>query len=64
VTIFRDGREVRSLPLVTADAVPKAGILRKLVRHPLGVIAVVALLALAGARLRRQAGRKTGVSAP
>jgi serine-type D-Ala-D-Ala carboxypeptidase (penicillin-binding protein 5/6) len=57
VTVLVDGRRVRIVPLVTADAVPRAGFLRKVVqivvRPWLGLAALV-LGALAVERRRRR----------
>jgi D-alanyl-D-alanine carboxypeptidase (penicillin-binding protein 5/6) len=56
-TVFVDGRRVRTVPLVTADAVPRAGILRKLVHWflwPLLLIALAVAVAVAIGRRRRR----------
>jgi serine-type D-Ala-D-Ala carboxypeptidase (penicillin-binding protein 5/6) len=55
--VFVDGKRVRTIALVTADAVPKAGVARKLAHWlawPLTVIALVALAVLAFGRKRRR----------
>jgi D-alanyl-D-alanine carboxypeptidase (penicillin-binding protein 5/6) len=55
-TVLVEGRPVRSVPLVTASAVPHAGILRKLVHwvtRPLAVIVILAVAILL-AELRRR----------
>lgn len=61
LTIFRDGKRVRVVPLLTAAPVPEAGIARKVAHHPAAVVAITALLALAGLSLRRGLARKGGV---
>ena len=47
VTVYRDGRRVRSVPLVTAAAVPEAGLLRKVWSAVWSPIAVLAVLGIA-----------------
>jgi D-alanyl-D-alanine carboxypeptidase (penicillin-binding protein 5/6) len=47
VTVYRDGRRVRSVPLVTAAAVPEAGLLRKVWSAVWSPIAVLAILGIA-----------------
>jgi D-alanyl-D-alanine carboxypeptidase (penicillin-binding protein 5/6) len=56
-TVFVDGQRVRTIPLVTAGAVPKAGILRKLVHWflwPFIVLALAAAAVMAIGRRRRR----------
>jgi D-alanyl-D-alanine carboxypeptidase (penicillin-binding protein 5/6) len=56
-TVFVDGRRVRTVPLVTAGAVPRAGIVRKLVHWflwPFTVVALAVTAAVAIARRRRR----------
>jgi serine-type D-Ala-D-Ala carboxypeptidase (penicillin-binding protein 5/6) len=56
VTVDRDGRRVRSVPLVTAASVPEAGLVRKawsLLRGPAAVL-VVGIAALLIVRRRRR----------
>jgi D-alanyl-D-alanine carboxypeptidase (penicillin-binding protein 5/6) len=67
VAVFKEGRKVRSLPLFTAEAVPEAGLLRKLVHSLAFWVAVVLVLGLAvitiqrrGARRRHRQARKSG----
>jgi serine-type D-Ala-D-Ala carboxypeptidase (penicillin-binding protein 5/6) len=58
-SVFVDGRRVRTVPLVTADAVPKAGFARKVAHWLVRPLTLVALLAVAlmvlGRRQRRLA---------
>jgi D-alanyl-D-alanine carboxypeptidase (penicillin-binding protein 5/6) len=68
VSVFKEGKRVRVLPLETAEAVPEAGLLRRLIHSPvfwfflLGSLALVALAAQrrAARRRRRQQARKSG----
>jgi D-alanyl-D-alanine carboxypeptidase (penicillin-binding protein 5/6) len=64
LTVFRDGKPIRVIPLLTAAAVPEAGVTRKIAHHPAALIAIFALLALAGVRLRRGVARRTGMRRP
>jgi D-alanyl-D-alanine carboxypeptidase (penicillin-binding protein 5/6) len=62
-TVIRDGRPVRTVPIVTAEAVPAAGFLRKHAEWLIALVgAVVAVLV--GLRLRarqKHGGRARGV---
>jgi D-alanyl-D-alanine carboxypeptidase (penicillin-binding protein 5/6) len=60
VSVFRAGKRVRELPLVTAEAVPEAGTVRKLGRYQavFVILLVVAIVAIATRRRRR--ARKRG----
>jgi D-alanyl-D-alanine carboxypeptidase (penicillin-binding protein 5/6) len=56
-TVFVDGRRVRSVALVTADAVPEAGVVRKIAHWlllPFSLLALVLLGAIVVARRRRR----------
>jgi hypothetical protein len=56
VTVYRDGRRVRSAAVVTAGRVPEAGLARKawyLVRGPLLVLAALGGVAFLVVRRRR-----------
>jgi D-alanyl-D-alanine carboxypeptidase (penicillin-binding protein 5/6) len=56
VTVYRDGRRVRSVPVVTATSVPEAGLLRKawsILRGPLLVLALIGIVAWVIRRRRR-----------
>ncbi len=59
-TVFVDGRGVRSVPLVTASAVPRAGTPRKLAhwisRPPALILIAIAAIVVAELRRRRIAG--------
>jgi serine-type D-Ala-D-Ala carboxypeptidase (penicillin-binding protein 5/6) len=62
VSVLRDGKRVGLVPLVTADSVPGAGALRKLVHslvRPGVLVTVVALAALATVVLRRRSTAKS-----
>jgi D-alanyl-D-alanine carboxypeptidase (penicillin-binding protein 5/6) len=57
VTVRVDGRSVRTVALVTADAVPQAGFVRKLIHWAVGPLVIVALAVaamLAADRRRRR----------
>jgi D-alanyl-D-alanine carboxypeptidase (penicillin-binding protein 5/6) len=66
VTVFKDGRRVRLLGLYTAEAVPEAGLVRKLVRSPVfwllvaGVGGGLFALQRRAVRRRRRNARKGG----
>jgi D-alanyl-D-alanine carboxypeptidase len=56
VTVFRDGRRVRTVPLVTAAAVPEAGFLRRVwsaIWSPIAVLVVAGIVAALLVRRRR-----------
>jgi len=58
VTVYRDGRRVRSVPVVTAARVPEAGLLRRawdLVWSPLAVLLAVGVASWMVVRRRRRA---------
>jgi serine-type D-Ala-D-Ala carboxypeptidase (penicillin-binding protein 5/6) len=62
VSVFRDGKRVALAPLVTAEPVPGAGTLRKIVHNllrPGVLVTVVALVALGTVALRRRAAAKS-----
>jgi D-alanyl-D-alanine carboxypeptidase (penicillin-binding protein 5/6) len=62
-TVIRDGRPVRTVPIVTAEAVPDAGFLRKHAEWLIALIGVVAAV-LVGLRIRarqKHGGRARGV---
>jgi serine-type D-Ala-D-Ala carboxypeptidase (penicillin-binding protein 5/6) len=57
VSVLLDGRRLRTVPLVTAEAVPRAGAVRKIVHYawrPLILIALIAVAMLALDRRRRR----------
>jgi D-alanyl-D-alanine carboxypeptidase (penicillin-binding protein 5/6) len=58
-TVFRDGRQVRMVPIVTAEAVPKAGFVRRF-DNRLIVAALVGAVALIMVRRRLRRPRKHG----
>jgi D-alanyl-D-alanine carboxypeptidase (penicillin-binding protein 5/6) len=60
VSVYKDGKRVRVLPLVTAEQVPEAGLARKLTHSPVALLAVLAALVLAFAARRRRRVRKAG----
>jgi D-alanyl-D-alanine carboxypeptidase (penicillin-binding protein 5/6) len=67
VTVYRDGRRVRSSAVVTAVSVPEAGLVRKawhLVRGPLFVLAAVGAAAWLLVRRRRAPGARRGPTRP
>jgi hypothetical protein len=47
VTVYRDGRRVRSVPVVTAQKVPEAGLVRKVWSAIWSPIVVAAVLGVA-----------------
>ena len=60
VSVYKDGKRVRVLPLVTAEQVPEAGLARKLTHSPVALLAVLAALVLAFGARRRRRVRKAG----
>jgi D-alanyl-D-alanine carboxypeptidase (penicillin-binding protein 5/6) len=63
VTILREGRPIRTVPVVTAEPVPEAGFLRKFGKWVITPLVVV-LVVLVGLRLRarrKHGGRTRGV---
>ena len=63
VTVYRDAERIRTVPLVTASAVPEAGLLRKVwsaVWSPLVVLAALGIGTWLFLRRRRRAGAAGG----
>jgi D-alanyl-D-alanine carboxypeptidase (penicillin-binding protein 5/6) len=60
VTVFKEGRRLRVVQLVTAEGVPEAGFARKFTHSSLAWLSIVAVLALAVVASRRRRARKTG----
>jgi D-alanyl-D-alanine carboxypeptidase (penicillin-binding protein 5/6) len=63
VTIYRDAERIRTVPLVTASAVPEAGLLRKVwsaVWSPLVVLVALGVATWLFLRRRRRAGAAGG----
>jgi hypothetical protein len=57
VTVYREGRRVRSVPVVTAAGVPEAGLVRKawsLIWSPVPVLAVLGIAVWLVLRRRRR----------
>jgi D-alanyl-D-alanine carboxypeptidase (penicillin-binding protein 5/6) len=64
VTVFRDGAKVRSVPLVTAAAVPEAGFVRKAWSALWRPVVVLLALALAAWVITRRRRRMPGAGRP
>ena len=58
VSVFREGRRVRSLPLFTAEAVPEAGLVRKVTRSAAFWLLAFGFLAVVAFTLQRRAARR------
>jgi D-alanyl-D-alanine carboxypeptidase (penicillin-binding protein 5/6) len=58
VSVFKGAKRVRTLPLVTAEPVPEAGLVRKLTHSPLFWLSVVVLLALVALTIQRRGARR------